>query len=215
MNCSHAIRTAALLLVTSGAAGAQTPPQTADALRASASGRATSQVTLAHPAPAAGVRAMGSSGAMAGMAPSSAAPAPLVIRLDYGQPHLRGRVLHTDSLVPFDKPWRLGANQSTTLTTDVDLLLGGASLAKGTYVLYALPGKTAWKLIVQRSAKQTPMDYKDANDIARVDLRYTSLPVPLESLTMWLIPSATPGPPRGELRFAWGSDMLSADWSIR
>ena len=196
-------------------------------LRAGPSGRATSEVTLAYPRPPATAATPGTATAAAAPSPVTtpaaampmmmAAPAekPLVIRLDYGQPHLRGRPLHTDSLVPYDKPWRLGANGSTTLTTDVDLVIGGATLAKGTYVLYALPGRAAWKLIVQRGDKQSAMEYSEADDIVRVDLRHARLTAPTESLTMWLIPSREPGPARGEMRFAWGTDQLSADWSIK
>lgn len=199
-------------------------------LRPGPSGRATSEVTLAYPRPPAATAATpgtATAGAANAPAPAStpaammpmmaAAPAekPLVIRLDYGQPHLRGRPLHTDSLVPYDKAWRLGANAATTLTTDVDLVIGGTPLAKGTYVLYALPGRSAWKLIIQRGDKQSAMQYSEADDIARVDLRHARLATPVESLTMWLIPSREPGPARGELRFAWGTDQLSADWSIK
>src|SRR5688500_1872984 len=66
---------------------------------------------------------------------------PSIIRIDYGQPHLRGRQLLTDSLVPYDKPWRTGANAPTTLTTDVDLVIGGATVPKGRYVLQTLPAR--------------------------------------------------------------------------
>src|SRR5437868_11714843 len=76
------------------------------ALRAAASTRATSEVTLASPA------RLGSSDAES-----------KIIRVEYGQPHLRGRALHTDSLVPYDKPWRTGASAPTRLITDVDLVL--------------------------------------------------------------------------------------------
>src|SRR5215203_1980249 len=79
-----------------------------------------------------------------------AAAQPATIKIDYGQPHLRGRKLLTDSLVPLDRPWRLGANAATTLTTDVDLVLGGANLPKGTYELQAIPSRAGWKLIVQK-----------------------------------------------------------------
>ena len=140
---------------------------------------------------------------------------PLSIKLDYGQPHLRGRTLHTDSLVPYDKQWRLGANENTTLTTEVDLVLGGVTLPKGTYVLYTIPGRSTWKLVVQRSVGQPAIVYSDSNDVARIDLRHAALASPVESFTMWLIPSTAPGPARGELRFAWGSDQLSADWSVK
>ena len=60
-----------------------------------------------------------------------AAATPLKIKIDYGQPSLRGRQLLTDSLVPYDKPWRTGANALTTLKSDVDLVLGGRDFPKG------------------------------------------------------------------------------------
>src|SRR4051812_36287225 len=88
------------------------------AMRAALSGRGTTEVLLTL---------------VDSVARASAQPAK--IRVDYGQPHLRGRRINTDSLVPFDKPWRLGANDPTTLTTDVDLVIGGANVPKGTYVL--------------------------------------------------------------------------------
>ena len=235
MNRYRVMSIALLTLAPAGSLTAQA------VLRPGPSSRATSEVTLAYPRPAAGMAAMSGMAstpatpaapampAAAAMptapatpaaratpaAPATAPAKPLVIRLEYGQPHLRGRTLHTDSLVPYDKPWRTGANGSTTLTTDVDLVLGGATLARGTYVLYTIPGRAGWKLVVQRSVGQTPMQYSESNDVARIDLRHATLTTTLETLTMWLIPSLEPGPARGELRFAWGTDQLSTDWSIR
>ena len=173
-------------------------------LRPAPSGRATSTVTLtvprdpSAPAPAAG----------------APAEAPVTIVLDYGQPHLRGRALHTDSPVPYDKPWRTGANDATTLTTGVDIVLGGASLSAGKYALYTIPSRGDWKLIIQKFADQTA-DYKPELDVARVDLRKRTLAEPVESLTMWLIPSTAPGKGQGELRLAWGTSLLSTSWSVK
>ena len=148
-------------------------------------------------------------------ATAGSAAKPFVISLDYGQPHLRGRVMHTDSLLPYDKPWRMGANAPTTLTTDVGLVLGGTSLPAGKYVLYAVPSRAGWKLIVQRSAGQSAMEYVAASDLARVDLQLTTLAAPIESLTMWLIPARESGLPHGEFRFAWGTEQLSVNWSVK
>jgi hypothetical protein len=134
--------------------------------------------------------------------------------LDYGQPHLRGRKLHTDSLVPYDKPWRTGANDPTTLTTGVDLVLGGTTLPAGKYVLYTIPTRGDWKLIIQKPAGQTA-EYKQEFDVARVDLKRRQLTDPVESLTMWLIPSTAPGKAQGELRMAWGTSLLSTTWSVK
>ncbi|HEY9225715.1 MAG TPA: DUF2911 domain-containing protein [Gemmatimonadaceae bacterium] len=163
------------------------------------SGLAVTQVTLAFPA---------------GQAPAGSKNS--IIRIEYGQPHLRGRTMHTPDLVPYDKPWRTGANALTTLTTDVDLTLGGTRLPKGSYALFTLPSASGWKLIIQKSVGQSPTEYSATNDVARVDLRVRPLAEPLESFTMWLIPSTdTTGPARGELRMAWGKVSLSTDWAAR
>lgn len=167
-------------------------------LQAAPSTRATAEVALTP----------------AGAMPGDATP-PWLIRLDYGQPHLRGRTLHTDSLVPWDQPWRLGANNATTLRTDVPLGLGGASLDAGTYVLEALPSRGTWMLLVRRITGTNAQGENILADPVSVPLRRRELPQPVESLTMWLIPSRQPGQARGELRFAWGMSELATDWVVR
>lgn len=184
---------AVLALAFSGLAGLHAQP----AIEVAPSTRATSEVSIAY------------------RSDSARRPAVKRIRLDYGQPHLRGRTLHTDSLVPYDKVWRTGANAATTLHTDVDLEIGGAELAPGTYVLFTLPSRAGWKLIVQRSPETPSNEYDASRDLVRIDLRHRALPEPAESLTMTLIPSLASGTPRGELRLAWGLDELSTDWAVR
>ena len=195
------MRQRSALLVLALSAMVAAAPAAQGPMRAAPSGRATTEVTLTFVDSAARANAE-----------------PARIRIDYGQPHLRGRTLHTDDLVPYDRPWRTGANAATTLTTDVDLVIGGARIPKGTYVLQTLPSRSGWKLLIQRPAGQsptTPVSSDPANEVARVDLRRTTLPMPLESLTFWLIPSREPGVQRGELRLAWGTVLLATDWSLR
>lgn len=144
---------------------------------------------------------------------------PATIRIDFGQPHLRGRQLHSGNLVPFDSVWRLGANDATTLTTDVALTIGGKDVPRGTYVLQALPTRAGWTLIVNRnpgtSAMQAAMSTASANEVARISLRATTLQSPVESLSFWLIPSTQPGAANGELRITWGTTQLCTDWSTK
>jgi len=185
---------AVLALASSGLVGLHAQP----AIEVAPSTRATSEVSIAYRSDSATQR-----------------PTVKRIRLDYGQPHLRGRTLHTDSLVPYDKVWRTGANAATTLHTDVDLVVGGAELASGTYVLFTLPSRAGWTLIVQRSPETPSNEYDASRDLVRIDLRHRALPEPAESLTMTLIPSLSSGMPRGELRLTWGLDELSADWAVR
>jgi hypothetical protein len=187
------LRTLALVTLAASTLGAQVIQ------RPQPSGLAVTQVTLAYPA---------------GQAPASSKNS--IIRLEYGQPHLRGRTMHTADLVPYDKEWRTGANGLTTLSTDVDLLLGDATLAKGTYALFTLPSRSGWKLIVQKNVGQSATEYSAANDVARIDLRVQRLAAPIESLTMWLIPGTnSEGPARGELRIAWGTTGLSVPWTAK
>lgn len=180
----HPMITLALLAATAAPAAAQGAPQLAPSTRGTAA-----------------VSEMAAEGAT-----------PRTIRLDWGQPHLRGRALHTDSLVPYGEVWRTGANATTTLHTDFTLMLGGAHLAPGTYAVFTLPARDGWHLIVQRDVGQTIADYDAAKDLARIPLRMRTLPAPLESLTMWLIPTRDAA--RGELRMAWGTTEASAEWMI-
>jgi hypothetical protein len=181
-----------MMLVFAGSASAQST------LRAAASGRASSEVTLSYPE---------------GQAPADAKP--MSIKVDYGQPHLRGRTLHTDSLVPYDKPWRMGANAATRFKTDVDLMLGNVTLARGTYVLFALPSRAGWKLIVQKDVATPEAAYDAANEVVRVELKGRTLAEPVESLSIVLIPAAGAGPARGELRISWGTVAASTEWHVK
>ena len=172
------------------------------AMRVALSGRGTAEVTLTFVDSA-----------------ERAAAKPAKIRLDYGQPSLRGRALLTDSLVPYDKAWRTGANGATMLTTDVDLIIGGASVPKGTYVIQSMPSRAGWKLLIQKNAGQSPMQaamsYDPAKDVARIDLRQSTLTAPLETFTMWLVPARGPGNPHGHLVLAWGTVWLVTDWAVK
>ncbi len=148
-----------------------------------------------------------------------AAGKPALIRMDYGQPHLRGRRINTDSLVPIGTVWRLGANAATLFTTDVDLTIAGKSVSKGRYVAQVLPTRSGWTLILQAettgaaSVNVTP--YDATKDAARIELRQSTLVSPIESLSIWLVPSTAPGVQRGELRIAWDTVLLSTDWVVR
>ncbi|MEQ1690193.1 MAG: DUF2911 domain-containing protein [Gemmatimonas sp.] len=144
---------------------------------------------------------------------------PALIRMDYGQPHLRGRRINTDSLVPFDAVWRLGANGATLFSTDVDLTIGGKDVPKGRYVAQVLPTRTNWTLILQAETSGAPTvnvtTYDAKKDAARINLVMRPITSPVESFSVWLIPSTAPGVQRGELRMAWDTVMLTTDWVVR
>jgi hypothetical protein len=163
-------------------------------LRVAPSGRATTAVELAAP------RAEGQ--------PRSA---PLRVAIDYGQPHARGRKV-VGGLIPADGVWRTGANAATTLTTDVDLMIGGTRVPKGSYTLFTVAGPGGSKLIINKQTGQWGTEYKPDQDLARVDLTARTLREPVESFTIWLVPDAQGA--SGTLRMAWGERELSAPWRV-
>ena len=138
------------------------------------------------------------------------------ISIDYGQPHARGRVV-VGGIVPMDSVWRTGANSSTTLTTDVDLTIGGTVVPKGAYSLYTLPSSSGWKLIVNRQTGQWGTVYDASRDLARIDLASRTLAEPAESFTITLVPAdpaKEPGPAHGRLVLTWGTSELSTSWKV-
>jgi hypothetical protein len=165
-------------------------------LRTAPSTRATTQVSLAPPTPE-----------------GQPGPPPILITIDYGQPHARGRQVAGALADDLGKAWRLGANAPTRLTTGVDLVIGGATVPKGSYILYAVTTPGAWQLAVNKDTSGQEMTPSQSSDVARVPLKSRTLSTPVESLTMWLIPGPA-GALNGELRIAWGSLEHSVGWSV-
>lgn len=171
--------------------------------RAQPSTRATAEVSLA----------------LSDTAAQRAAGKPALISINYGQPHLRGRTLLTGDFVPMGTVWRLGANEATLLTTDVDMMLGDKQVPKGRYIVSALPETSGWTLILQKETSGSPMvmamNYDASKDFARIPLRSSALTESVESLSIALVPATTPGEQRGVLHISWGKVHLNTDWVVR
>ncbi len=70
----------------------------------------------------------------------------LYIKITYGRPHKRGRVIFGD-LVPYGKIWRTGANEATEITLTKDVLINKKRLKAGTYTIFTVPDKKKWQII--------------------------------------------------------------------
>jgi hypothetical protein len=145
-----------------------------------------------------------------------AGPAKIVI--DYGQPHARGRQVIGGPAVPWDTVWRTGANLATHLTTDVDLTIGTVFVPAGVYTLFTRPSVAGWELVVNRQVRQWGTVYDQRQDLARIPMRVRQVAEPLESLSVWLVPTQLPSgstePQRGVLTIAWGSTSAQVDWRV-
>ncbi|MFK7951807.1 MAG: DUF2911 domain-containing protein [Ekhidna sp.] len=72
------------------------------------------------------------------------------ISVDYSRPYRKGRDLFegAEPLQPFGEYWRLGANDATEIEISSDVNFGGEELKAGRYRMYAVPGKDAFKIVL-------------------------------------------------------------------
>ena len=106
------------------------------------------------------------------------------IELSYSRPSAKDRKIF-GTVVPFDKVWRTGANNATTLTFSEDVTIGGKDVKAGKYGLLSIPGKQEWTLILTKDLNVTsPAAYKQENDVARVTVKTKNLGDHVETFTM-------------------------------
>jgi len=92
---------------------------------------------------------------------------PPIIKALYGRPLKNGREVFGE-LVPYDKVWRVGANEATEIRFYKDVTFGDKEVKSGTYVLYAIPGEIEWTLILSSNIDVWGSnDYKEKYDVAR------------------------------------------------
>lgn len=89
------------------------------------------------------------------------------IEIEYSRPGVKGRTVFGE-LVPFEKLWRFGANSATTITTDHSLFFEGKELPAGTYSIFALPGKEAWKIMFNSEVDASAESYSDEKTVLTV-----------------------------------------------
>jgi hypothetical protein len=113
------------------------------------------------------------------------------MKLCYSRPSARGRKV-MGGLVPFDQPWRLGANEATSIQVPFAAEIAGVRVEPGTYTLYAIPGASKWQIVVNRGVQRwgIPID----NDVRAKDVGAgTVTPESLgavETLTLKFAPAA-------------------------
>ena len=128
------------------------------------------------------------------------------ITITYGRPYMRGRKIF-GGLEQYGKVWRTGADEATTLETTANLDIAGLKVPAGTYGLFTIPGENGWKLIINKTAKQWgAFDYKEADDLGRVDMKVEKSGAPTEQFTISLAPAGSNG---ATLRLAWENTVAS------
>ncbi len=130
------------------------------------------------------------------------------ITLIYSRPNIKGRSLLKDNsdLAPLGKLWRLGANAATKVKFTDNVTIGGKLLDTGSYVIYAIPGKEYWDIVVNKGLSNWGTDgYKESEDVVRVKVKAEKSATTYESFTMQLgnIQAET-----CEININWGNTMV-------
>ncbi|HMK25310.1 MAG TPA: DUF2911 domain-containing protein [Chitinophagaceae bacterium] len=106
------------------------------------------------------------------------------IELSYSRPGIKGRKIFGD-LVPFGKVWRTGANNASTLTFGDAVMIGGTKIPAGKYGLLTIPDKKSWTIIISKQTDVTsPADYKQDQDVVRVEINTMNMNESMETFTM-------------------------------
>jgi hypothetical protein len=127
------------------------------------------------------------------------------VRVKYSAPSVRGRkifgpggLLSQDPTYPV---WRAGANSATSFHTDADLDIGGLTVPKGDYTLYAeVSNPDAWQLVLSKQTGQWGLTYDAKQDLGRVKMTMSKPPALVEQYKVTL---SSTGADAGALRLEW------------
>lgn len=152
------------------------------------------------------------------------------IVVDYSRPLLRGRTnifgIGADygATVKGGGPvWRAGANATTTLTTQVPLMVGGKRVEPGVYNVFVDLKPGDWTLILTNQPRQPKYDpndkvnlygaynYDAKFEVARVVMSVDSLDQKLEQFTIAFF---TAGPKMVMLTMAWENTAATAPLEV-
>jgi hypothetical protein len=106
------------------------------------------------------------------------------VAVGYGKPAVRGRRIF-GGLLPYGQFWRTGADISSSIRTDRDLMIAGRRVPAGGYSLWTIPGRDEWTFILNTQTGQWGTEYDRAYDFARIQVQSRQMDgAPLERLTM-------------------------------
>lgn len=133
------------------------------------------------------------------------------IRINYGSPGKRGRVLW-NSLVPYEKVWATGAHWATAIEFGKDVKIGDVVLPAGMYGLFTIPGQQEWIIIINKRFDQhLADDYQESEDM----VRYTASPEILDKVVERLTYTIEKEEERkGQISIAWDQIKVSLPFEV-
>ena len=91
------------------------------------------------------------------------------IRVTYGRPSVNDREIF-GGLVPYDRWWRTGANESTVVVFPEDVYVEGELVPEGVYSLYTIPRASGDWIVIINNKLSWGTQYDEAEDFLRVEV---------------------------------------------
>lgn len=126
------------------------------------------------------------------------------LSVEYGRPSLDGRDMLGKA--PVGTVWRLGADQSTTMSVTGSAVFGNMVASKGDYSLFLKrTSETQWALVVNTQTEQWGTEHDESKDILGIPLKWEKQEEAVEQLTIELTKETDE---TGILSIQWGVDVL-------
>ncbi len=107
-----------------------------------------------------------------------------IIKVLYSRPAKKGRDVF-GVLEPFDKVYRMGANENTEITFAKNVIIGNKKIKAGTYSLFAIPTATKWTIIVNKQTDRWgAYNYDATKNVITVDVDVNKLDKVIENFSM-------------------------------
>jgi Protein of unknown function (DUF2911) len=125
------------------------------------------------------------------------------IEIVYRRPVARGRSLF-GYVVPWGAIWTPSADTAARFTTSGPLEINGATLAAGSYSLWAIPDSTSWTLIFNSINQVFHLRYPQGHDVLRV----TATPARGEFVETLLFAFPMVDADSARLELRWGTTVV-------
>jgi hypothetical protein len=142
------------------------------------------------------------------------------VTLTYGRPYSkapRGNEIRKiwGALVPWDKAWRMGADEATLLVTQQPLMIGTTEIPAGAYTLYFVPSENGTsKLAFSKKLGGWGIPVDESQDLARVDVRKDApLEKQVDQFTMAIENDQASG--GGVIKWMWENTQYSVPFTIK
>lgn len=144
------------------------------------------------------------------------------VTITYGRPfsvHPRKggepRKVWGGELAPWDKPYRLGADEATTILTEHPLEIQGKIIPAGIHTLYMVPSENgASKLAFSKKVGGWGVPVNVDNDVARFDLTKEGLSTPVDQLTI-VVKNSNPAALGGTIEISWEKTKFSLPFTVK